>query len=64
MCLTCPSKMTHAPSSVPVTLTGHAGPTHLHMLTQVNATVHVGGGNPTDVRKGSTCPQEAMAVCS
>lgn len=35
-------------------MTGHAGSTQLHVLTQVNATAHVGGGNPTDVRKGST----------
>lgn len=33
---------------------GHAGSTQLHICTQVNATAHVGGGNPTDVRKGST----------
>lgn len=47
-----PFKMTHAPNAV--ILTGHAGSTHPHIFTQVNATADVGGGNPTDKSKDST----------
>lgn len=35
-------------------MTGHAGLTHLHALTQVSATADVGDVNPTDMRGGST----------